>query len=84
MHSFIRFIAIALPWLFFLVGMEVMLDAGSSGGPVFVPNRLLFVLLPAYAGIVVIVFRITGKKKDGAARDEQARLTEPSSGADPS
>lgn len=64
MHSFIRFIAIALPWLFFLVGMEVLLEASSSGGPVFVPNRLFFVLLPIYAGVVVIVFRITGKKKD--------------------
>lgn len=64
MHSFIRFIAIALPWLFFLIGMDSFLEAQSSGASVFAPSRLLFLLLPVYAGVVVIVFRLTGKGKD--------------------
>ena len=49
MHSLIRFIAVALPWLFFLVGMDVLLDTRSSGEFVFVPNRLFYLLLPIYA-----------------------------------
>ena len=61
MHSLIRFIAIALPWLFFLVGMDVLLDTRSSGEFVFVPNRLFYLLLPIYAGVVVTVFRLTRK-----------------------
>jgi hypothetical protein len=63
MHSFIRFIAIALPWLFFLVGMEAFLETRSTGEFVFVPNRLFYLLLPVYAGIVVIVVRLT--RRDG-------------------
>lgn len=63
MHSFIRFIAIALPWLFFLVAIDVYLDASSAGASVFAPNRLLFVLLPVYAGIVVIVLRFKRRQK---------------------
>lgn len=62
MHSFIRFLAIALPWLFFLVGMEVFLDTRSTGEFVFVPSRIFYLLLPVYAGIVVIVFRLTRKE----------------------
>ncbi|MBX3625307.1 MAG: hypothetical protein KF892_09870 [Rhizobacter sp.] len=61
MHSLIRFIAVALPWLFFLVGMDVLLDTRSSGEFVFVPNRLFYLLLPIYAGVVVAVFRLTRK-----------------------
>ncbi|WOB09578.1 hypothetical protein [Piscinibacter gummiphilus] len=62
MHSLIRFLAIALPWLFFLVGMDVLLDTRSSGEFVFVPNRLFYLLLPVYAGVVVAVFRFTRKQ----------------------
>lgn len=62
MHSLIRFIAIALPWLFFLVGMDVLLDTRSSGEFVFVPDRLFYLLLPVYAGVVVAVFRFTRKE----------------------
>ncbi|MBL0727806.1 hypothetical protein [Piscinibacter sp. HJYY11] len=62
MHSFIRFLAIALPWIFFLVGVEALLETRSTGEFVFVPNRLFYLLLPVYAGIVVIVFRLTRKR----------------------
>ncbi|HEY0819314.1 MAG TPA: hypothetical protein VGD46_11085 [Rhizobacter sp.] len=64
MHSLIRFLAIALPWLFFLVGMEVVLETRSTGEFVFDPSRLLYLLLPVYAGIVVIAFRLTRKDRD--------------------
>lgn len=62
MHSLIRFLAIALPWLFFLVGMDVLLETRSTGEFVFVPNRLFYLLLPVYAGVVVAVFRFTRKE----------------------
>lgn len=65
MHSFIRFLAIALPWIFFLVGMEALLETRSTGEFVFVPSRLFYLLLPIYAGVVVIVFRFT-RKHDGS------------------
>jgi hypothetical protein len=63
MHAFIRFLAIALPWLFFLVGMEVVLQTSSDGEWVIVPNRLFYLLLPVYAGVVVIVFRLSRKDR---------------------
>lgn len=63
MHSLIRFIAIALPWLFFLVGMDVFLETRSSGEFVFVPSRLFYLLLPIYAGVVVVVFRFTRRER---------------------
>jgi hypothetical protein len=44
--------------------MDVFLEARSSGEPVFAPGQLLFLLLPIYAGVVVLVFRFTGRKKD--------------------
>lgn len=59
MYAFIRFLTIALMWTFFLVGAEAFLDArGVSTG------SLLFVLLPLYAGIVIVVLRLTRKSKD--------------------
>ncbi len=59
MYVFIRFLAIALTWMFFLVGAEAFLDArGVDAG------RLLFLVLPLYAGIVIFVLRLTRKSKD--------------------
>ncbi len=64
MHSFIRFLAIALPWVFFLVGVDAFLDTRSTGELVFVPSRVFYLLLPVYAGIVVVVFRLTRRGED--------------------
>lgn len=64
MHVLIRFLAIALPWLIFLIGVDAFFAPRAPGEPLFTAHRVLFLLLPIYAGVVVYVLKLTQEAGD--------------------